>query len=240
MILKYIGKSNLGNAIYKDTAKDGTLYIDTEFPKDLAKPIALHTMSSEYEEPDFQLDMTKFEFLVEGAPQSNSQKDSYMLLGRMKSDLDAHMYPYNNVWIENWEEYLDEIQALYNSLEVKPDWCTQDDLGKYAERLKNSPRSYDEAVIASNTDMREMNRIVKELESGEIESTTINLFRRQFKIILCKGEDAVHIYDEPNGLRYKVQIDDLIVALPKKTESLQACVREGYATLDNESVMKLF
>lgn len=65
----------------------------------------------------------------------NDNKFKYMLLDRMRSDC-KYFLGYGNrndnvLWSGNASYHIDDMKALYNSLQEKPSWITMEDIENY-------------------------------------------------------------------------------------------------------------
>jgi len=64
---------------------------------------------------------------------------SYMMLGRLKSDVDTFLnseYPNEkHLWALNKVDQIAEMKKLYNKIIHKPEWLSMDEIEKYEKQL---------------------------------------------------------------------------------------------------------
>lgn len=67
---------------------------------------------------------------------SYRDRHNYMMLGRLQSDCEYYLgYGNRNkkqLWAGDEQEHIDEMRRLYDSLPVKPEWLTKEQIDKYA------------------------------------------------------------------------------------------------------------
>ena len=65
---------------------------------------------------------------------------NYMLLDRLKSDCEYYLiYGGRNakrsLWAQDEQAQIDKIRELYDSLTIKPEWLTREQIDEYAARM---------------------------------------------------------------------------------------------------------
>lgn len=108
---------------------------------------------SENDEYNFYLSEYDFEYLgAEDTLQKckdnilnkceENAKFEYMLLDRLRTDCDYYLGNGNrnekNLWAGNVEEQIEKMKELYNSLPVKPDWLSMNDILNYESLMQNT------------------------------------------------------------------------------------------------------
>ena len=65
---------------------------------------------------------------------------NYMLLGRLKSDCEYYL-SYGGInakrglWAHDEQAQIDKMRELYDSLPIKPEWLTREQIEEYAARM---------------------------------------------------------------------------------------------------------
>ena len=65
---------------------------------------------------------------------------NYMLLDRLKSDCDYYLnYGGRNakqsLWAHDEQKQIDKMREIYDSLQIKPEWLTIEQIDEYAARM---------------------------------------------------------------------------------------------------------
>lgn len=65
---------------------------------------------------------------------------NYMLLDRLKSDCEYYLiYGGRNakrsLWAQDEQAQIDKMREIYNSLQIKPEWLTREQIEEYAARM---------------------------------------------------------------------------------------------------------
>ena len=65
---------------------------------------------------------------------------NYMLLDRLKSDCEYYLrYGGRNanrsLWAQDEQAQIDKMRELYDSLKIKPEWLTMEQIDEYAARM---------------------------------------------------------------------------------------------------------
>ena len=64
---------------------------------------------------------------------------NYMMLDRLKSDCEYYLcYGGRNaksLWAHDEQRQIDKMRELYDSLQIKPEWLTMDQIDEYAARM---------------------------------------------------------------------------------------------------------
>lgn len=65
---------------------------------------------------------------------------NYMLLGRLQSDCEYYLsYGGRNakrgLWAQDEQAQIDKMRELYDSLPIKPEWLTREQIEEYAARM---------------------------------------------------------------------------------------------------------
>ena len=67
-------------------------------------------------------------------------KFNYMLLGRLKSDCEYYLVnggenAKQSLWAQDEQAQIDKMRELYDSLPIKPEWLTMEQIDEYAARM---------------------------------------------------------------------------------------------------------
>ena len=66
---------------------------------------------------------------------------NYMLLSRLKSDCEYFLGHGNrcikHLWAGNVENQIKQMKDIYNSLPIKPEWCTFENILEYEKRMNS-------------------------------------------------------------------------------------------------------
>ena len=64
---------------------------------------------------------------------------NYMMLDRLKSDCEYYLcYGCRNaksLWAKDEQEQIDKMREIYDSLQIKPEWLTMEQIDEYAARM---------------------------------------------------------------------------------------------------------
>ena len=65
---------------------------------------------------------------------------NYMLLGRLKSDCEYYLghggrNAKHSLWVHDEQKQIDKMRELYESLPIKPEWLTIEQIDEYAARM---------------------------------------------------------------------------------------------------------
>ena len=64
---------------------------------------------------------------------------NYMMLDRLKSDCEYYLgyggRNKNSLWAHDEQAQIDKMRELYDSLKIKPEWLTMDQIDEYAARM---------------------------------------------------------------------------------------------------------
>ena len=65
---------------------------------------------------------------------------NYMLLGRLKSDCEYYLSygginAKRSLWAQDEQEQIDKMRELCDSLKIKPEWLTMEQIDEYAARM---------------------------------------------------------------------------------------------------------
>lgn len=65
---------------------------------------------------------------------------NYMLLGRLQSDCEYYLSygginAKRNLWAHDEQAQIDKMRELYDSLPIKPEWLTREQIEEYAARM---------------------------------------------------------------------------------------------------------
>ncbi len=153
--LSFLGEDDFSIPTYKDNR--GKVWKDVESvtgelegniaPKELFYSSSNNEIDGEAETPMIKHWKYKGSHVVVrllGKPEASEDKFNYMMLGRLKSDCENTLYPYNNCRIEDIPGVIVEMKRLWNSLIVKPEWLSMDEILKLEELLPLSKKSYDD------------------------------------------------------------------------------------------------
>ena len=67
-------------------------------------------------------------------------KFNYMLLGRLKSDCEYYLVnggrnAKQSLWAHDEQKQIDKMRELYDSLPIKPEWLSKEQINEYAARM---------------------------------------------------------------------------------------------------------
>ena len=67
-------------------------------------------------------------------------KFNYMLLGRLKSDCEYYLVnggrnAQQSLWAKDEQKQIDKMREIYDSLKIKPEWLTMEQIDEYAARM---------------------------------------------------------------------------------------------------------
>lgn len=73
--------------------------------------------------------------------QLNSQMPyKYRMLGRLQFDCESYLYGLapgtHRLWAGNIDDQIKTMKSIYESLEVKPDWITMEQIEEYEKQMK--------------------------------------------------------------------------------------------------------
>lgn len=72
-------------------------------------------------------------------PTEKEQQYSYMLLDRLKMDCNYFLgHGHRNtdrLWSGNVKDHISDMKELYNSLTVKPQWISMDDINQFEAKM---------------------------------------------------------------------------------------------------------
>ncbi len=77
----------------------------------------------------------KVNLIFKEEPISEEQRFKYMMLGRLKSDCNAHLYPYNNSTITDINGHIAYMKKLWNELKIKPEWLSFEQIEQYERQM---------------------------------------------------------------------------------------------------------
>ena len=64
---------------------------------------------------------------------------NYMMLDRLKSDCEYYLVNggrnKNSLWAHDEQAQIDKMRELYDSLTIKPEWLTMEQIDEYAARM---------------------------------------------------------------------------------------------------------
>ena len=65
---------------------------------------------------------------------------NYMLLGRLKSDCEYYLRygginEKRSLWAQDEQAQIDKMREIYDSLPIKPEWLTMEQIDEYAARM---------------------------------------------------------------------------------------------------------
>lgn len=65
---------------------------------------------------------------------------NYMMLDRLKSDCEYYLHyggrnAKQNLWAQDEQAQIDKMREIYNSLQIKPEWLTMEQIDEYAARM---------------------------------------------------------------------------------------------------------
>ena len=65
---------------------------------------------------------------------------NYMLLDRLKSDCEYYLVnggrnAKQNLWAHDEQKQIDKMREIYDSLKIKPEWLTMEQIDEYAARM---------------------------------------------------------------------------------------------------------
>lgn len=74
-------------------------------------------------------------------PTEKEQQHKYMLLSRLQMDCNYFLgYGHRNtnrLWSGNVQDHISDMKELYNSLTVKPQWITMNDILEFEIKMTN-------------------------------------------------------------------------------------------------------
>lgn len=73
--------------------------------------------------------------IFEEKPASERERFKYMMLGRLRLDCDAHL-GVSNRKIKDVKSHIVEMKELWNSLKVKPEWLSYEEILNYEKLLR--------------------------------------------------------------------------------------------------------
>lgn len=129
-VLKYIGVDDWHNAKYED--ENGRIFVDISQPTDPREPKDLHTVSSNYGEPETPVKFDDIE-VTGWSDEDQLQKDhefEYLMLSSLQikaSDPKAWGYTPQGI--------IEKMRHYYYLLPVKPEWCTKEDIDNLENKI---------------------------------------------------------------------------------------------------------
>ena len=65
---------------------------------------------------------------------------NYMMLDRLKSDCEYYLVnggrnAKQSLWAQDEQKQIDKMRELYDSLKIKPEWLTKEQINEYAARM---------------------------------------------------------------------------------------------------------
>ena len=89
---------------------------------------------------DFLAQYPKYQDILPLLQQSTPPQNDYMLLSRLKADCDYFLgaggRAEKHLWAGNVREQIAKMRELYAALPEKPEWLTQEDIERYAQRME--------------------------------------------------------------------------------------------------------
>lgn len=89
------------------------------------------------------------------AIKENAQENKYQLLGRLVSDCKYYLGggygAEKHLWAKSVEDQIAKMKEIYNSLDVKPEWLTMQDIEHYEKEMKKVKSSKNESLSISKT-----------------------------------------------------------------------------------------
>ena len=153
MKLKYIGKNDWDNPVYKD--ENNRLWADVEMNTlhlneggKVHKCDLCSLTNNEIDgEPNYSMaDVEKYKdveviLTFDEIPKPSPREHDYQLLGRLQMDCDYYL-GYGNryekhLWAGNVKDQIEKMKELYNSFadDEKPEWLTYDDILNYEKEM---------------------------------------------------------------------------------------------------------
>ena len=89
------------------------------------------------------------------AIKENAQENKYQLLGRLVSDCKYYLGggygAEKHLWAKSVEDQIAKMKEIYNSLDVKPEWLTMQDIEHYEKEMKKVKSSKNESLSIAKT-----------------------------------------------------------------------------------------
>lgn len=65
---------------------------------------------------------------------------NYMMLDRLKSDCEYYLVnggrnAKHSLWAQDEQKQIDKMREIYDSLQIKPEWLTREQIDEYAARM---------------------------------------------------------------------------------------------------------
>ena len=65
---------------------------------------------------------------------------NYMMLDRLKSDCEYYLVnggrnAKRSLWAQDEQKQIDKMREIYDSLKIKPEWLTKEQINEYAARM---------------------------------------------------------------------------------------------------------
>lgn len=129
---------------------------------------------------------------------SNNQQFEYMLLDRLRTDCNYFLkYPYEkHLWAGSVEGQISKMKELWNSLQVKPEWLSMEDIEQYRIDMEkaltdrdirnSSTKVYSPAVYAADSPYQ-VKALIKEIHDS--------IYNLSSKYLKAEGWDMTDIAD---------------------------------------------
>lgn len=153
--VKYIGEDDWHRRLYK--SEKGTILVDVDGQ--------LHYITDEGEPLSPAYGFEKVDPI--GEP-SEAEKFSYMMLSRLQSDVEYYLgYGNRNerhLRSESIDAHIAEMKRIWNSLNVKPEWLSMEEILEYEKNMKSSSDKVDgEITTLYISDARPLSTQLEEL-----------------------------------------------------------------------------
>lgn len=180
----------------------------------------------------------------EEKPKESDQQFTYMMLSRLKSDND-YFLGYGNrhekhLWADNVKDHIAEMKRLWNSLEIKPEWLSMEDILNYEKQMTDSQNNLISTEtktyqISDYKNPYEVNRAIEKLiDSKENDFTPNEIeFISHYSGYGGLEKQGSFSDEELKGLLYEYFTPDAVV---KKMWAL--AYKYGFGTFSNPHIME--
>lgn len=177
-------------------------------------------------------------------PKESDQQFTYMMLSRLKSDND-YFLGYGNrhekhLWADNVKDQIAEMKRLWNSLEIKPEWLSMEDILNYEKQMTDSQNNLISTEtktyqISDYKNPYEVNRAIEKLiDSKENDFTPNEIeFISHYSGYGGLEKQGSFSDEELKGLLYEYFTPDAVV---KKMWAL--AYKYGFGTFSNPHIME--
>lgn len=177
-------------------------------------------------------------------PKESDQQFTYMMLSRLKSDNDYFLGYGNrhekNLWADNVKDHIAEMKRLWNSLEIKPEWLSMEDILNYEKQMTDSQNTSTSTEtknyqISDYKNPYEVNRAIERLiDSKENDFTPNEIeFISHYSGYGGLEKQGSFSDEELQGLLYEYFTPDVVV---KKMWAL--AYKYGFGTFSNPHIME--